>query len=675
MSRFQVYRAALPEVCAAQPHRMVFTSDADGRCEVFTWDAATRRARRVTDRPGGTLHGAIDGDARVWWFAEDARGVGHWRFQPFEGGPDRAGLTDVPEGTARGLAVTTARTGGSRAGEARTGGVRVGEARIGHAGTGDALTGDLRTGAARTNGSRTDGLPAGDACVDGACAGAARPDGVRADSPLVALGIGLADGSTTFRVGAPGGPGREVTRVDGPAALAGLGPGGDLLALTRAAGSPRAVTVLTTAGATVAVLPGDGPHGRLWALGFAPAGPDPTLLLVRERGDRYLLATWSPGTGTTTHDWCAFDTQITARWYPDGRSALIRQDRHGRSLLHRAHLASRTLDPVPTRPGTLLDAAPHPGGDLHTLWTDTTHPPRMTSTAGTPLPPLGTVEGRVPGALRDIRTPGPDGAVHTLLSVPEDGRGPHPAVFLVHGGPADHDRDAYDGTVHSLVASGFAVARVNYRGSTGYGPRWQRAFGDGVGHTQVADLAAVHADLTGRGLIRPDATGLWGTSWGGYLVLLALGTRPGLWRAGVAVKPVADYAAAHASATPALRALDERLFGGTPEQVPARYAHSSPIRYADRVRDPLLVVAATHDTKCPADQVRSYLAALDASGARHESLWLDSGHDGYEGGDHVAVLRRAVLFLDRELRRTARTTPPRRPAPRGEGSTHHTVTQ
>ncbi|WP_369218466.1 alpha/beta hydrolase family protein, partial [Streptomyces flavofungini] len=288
----------------------------------------------------------------------------------------------------------------------------------------------------------------------------------------------------------------------------------------------------------------------------------------------------------------------------------------------------------------------------------------------TPLPPLGTVDGHVPGTLHDIRTPGPEGPVHTLLSLPEGGRGPHPAVFLVHGGPADHDRDAYDGTVHSLVASGFAVARVNYRGSTGYGPRWQRASRDGVGHTQVADLAAVHADLTARGLIRPDATGLWGTSWGGYLVLLALGTRPGLWRAGVAVKPVADYAAAHTSATPALRALDERLFGGTPQQLPQAYAHSSPIRYADRVRDPVLVIAATHDTKCPPAQVRSYLAALHAADARHESLWLDSGHDGYDGGDHVAVLRRAVLFLDRELRRT---TPPRPPAPSGAGSAHHTV--
>ncbi|WP_169922684.1 alpha/beta hydrolase family protein, partial [Streptomyces lushanensis] len=238
------------------------------------------------------------------------------------------------------------------------------------------------------------------------------------------------------------------------------------------------------------------------------------------------------------------------------------------------------------------------------------------------------------------------------------------------GGPADHDRDAYDGVVHSLVASGFAVARVNYRGSTGYGPRWRGAFGAGVGLTQVDDLVAVRADLIGRGLVRPDAVGLWGTSWGGYLVLLALGVRPELWQAGVAVKPVADSVAAYRTTTPALRALDERLFGGSPDEVPERYARSSPVRYADRVRAPLLVVAATRDAKCPPGQVRGYLAALRAAGARHESMWLDTGHDGYEGVDHVAVLRRAMVFLDRELRPRERAperdrtpAPDRSPAP------------
>ncbi|WP_432075637.1 S9 family peptidase [Streptomyces wuyuanensis] len=596
--RFRTYRAELPDVCPTDPTRMTFTADAEGRCQVFTWDATTGRARQVTDRPGGTLHCAIDHDARVWWFDEDADGRGHWRFRSFDGGEDRPGLEGVPDGAPRGLALT----------------------------------------------------PGGTVAVATA-----------------------AHGGTTVHIGLRGGRARTVTRVEGHAVLAGISPDVRHLAVGGPAGSDRAVTVLSPDGTVRAVLRG-GPHaGELWALGFRPprgadadhpgstgtgtdrepGAADTELLLVRQHRDRYVLAVWRPGTGLRTWEWCAFDTEITASWYPEGDGVLIRQERHGRSLLHRADPARRSVALVPTPPGTLLAAAARPGGDLHYLWTSAAQPPRMVSTAGTPLPPLGTVEGTVPGDHSEVWTPGPDGPVHSLLALP-DGIRPAPAVFLVHGGPADHDRDAYDGVVHSLVASGFAVVRVNYRGSTGYGPRWRRAYPDGVGLTQVRDLAAVRADLVRRGLVRDDATALWGSSWGGYLALLAAGVDPALWRAAVAVKPVADCAAAHRTATPALRALDERLFGGTPDQVPEAYSRSSPVSHVSRVRCPLLVVAAERDDKCPPEQVRGYLRALVRAGVRHEAMWLDTGHDGYDGRDHVAVLRRAIGFLDRELRRTGR---------------------
>ncbi|MEU6672493.1 alpha/beta fold hydrolase [Streptomyces sp. NPDC046727] len=324
--------------------------------------------------------------------------------------------------------------------------------------------------------------------------------------------------------------------------------------------------------------------------------------------------------------------------------------------------------------GSVLDAAPRAGGAVDDLWSDSAHPPvphtrdgitrEDSAPEGIALPPPGprTV---VPGRHTDLWTPTDSGRVHTLLSLPEPtgSSTPPPAVFLVHGGPADHDRDAYDATVHSLVASGYAVVRVNYRGSTRCGPRWRHAFPSGVGHTQVDDLAAVRAELVARGLVDGAASTLWGVSWGAYLVLLALGTRPGLWQAGIAVKPVADWAAAHGATTSALRALDVRLFGGTPDEGPERYAASSPLTYAATATAPLLVVGATRDTKCPLGQIRTYLAALAAADVPHEAIRLDTGHDGYDGAAHVAVLRRALRFLRDQLPDPALRAPyvPRHP--------------
>lgn len=500
--------------------------------------------------------------------------------------------------------------------------------------------------------------------LTGAAPGRPRGLSVSADGAVV-MALGYGDG-TRVLTGRRGGPAGEVARLDRAAYVAGTAAGPDpLVALAGSARSAHAVTVLDADGGTRAVL--SGTAGALWCLGFspqpAPGSAYPELLLVRETAAGYRLAGWRQDTGLRAYGWCSFDTEVTGSWYPEGRAVLVRQDRHGRSELYRADLDARRLTRIPLPPGTVLDAAVRPGGDLHYLWTDSGHPPVMRSTAGTALPPAGDGTGPgawapAPGAHRELWTPGPDGPVHTWLSLPDGpARTPPPVVFLLHGGPALHDRDAHDGTVDALLSTGLAVARVNYRGSTGYGPRWRAAFGAGVGLTQVEDLAAVRADLVARGLVDGGAAGLWGTSWGGYLALLALGTRPGLWQAGVAVKPVADTAAAYRTSTGALRALDERLYGGTPQEVPEAYRRSSPLTYAARVRAPLLVAAATRDVKCPPGQVRGYLAALRAAGVPYEEMWLDTGHDGYVGADHAEVARRAVLFLHRELHRAPRRAP------------------
>ncbi|MFD0431875.1 hypothetical protein ACFQ60_45945 [Streptomyces zhihengii] len=85
---------------------MVYTGDADGRCEIFTWDRSSGSGRQLTDRPHGTLLCDIDGDEAVWWFDEDRGGSGVWRTQDFDGGPDRTALAGVPAGRPAGLALT-----------------------------------------------------------------------------------------------------------------------------------------------------------------------------------------------------------------------------------------------------------------------------------------------------------------------------------------------------------------------------------------------------------------------------------------------------------------------------------------------------------------------------------------------------------------------------------------
>jgi acylaminoacyl-peptidase len=452
----------------------------------------------------------------------------------------------------------------------------------------------------------------------------------------VAAGVGDGDGLAVY-LRRPGGPARRVLHVPGYATLVDLSPDAGSIALAADPGDPAAARLLDPSGCPLATL--SGVDGALWPLEFAPAPGPATLLLAVQRGAGYQLATWTAASGLSELDWCGFDSEIAASWYPDGRRVLVRQDRHARSVLSEVDLAGRTVVPVPTPAGSLLAAGVQPGGDLQYVWTDSTHPPRLRAASGLRLP--GPVDAAQPGRCRDLWVDGPGGRVHALLTVP-DRPGPHPTVVLLHGGPHEAARDAYDPLVSVFVGTGCAVVRPNYRGSVGYGAAWREAFGSGVGLTQLEDVAAVRAELVRAGVARAGQVAVCGESWGGYLALLAAGVQPELWQAVAAVNPIADYAAAYRATTPAVRALDARLFGGSPDELPERYAASSPITYAGAVRAPVLLVAGTGDAKCPPDQVQAYADALARHGRPAELVWTTSGHEAYAGAVRAEVLGTVV---------------------------------
>ncbi|MFL6110851.1 MAG: S9 family peptidase [Catenulispora sp.] len=479
--------------------------------------------------------------------------------------------------------------------------------------------------------------------------GVARPSGfppgraaglaMSLDGTAVA-GVGM-DRDTAVYLAGPDRRPRLVDRLPGYAQVVDLSPDATMLALASEPDAPDAVTVITLATGSRTVL--SGTDHQLWAAGFA-AGPGPErLLLTMRTANGYRLAVWAADSGLTALDWCVFDTEISPSWYPDGRHVLVRQDRHARSTLQVIDLQARSIEHLETPPGGILAAAAQPDGDLHYVWTDSVHPPRLCTASGRRPPEAGPED--VPTACRrDLWVPTPAGTVHTLLTLP-DSPGPHPAVFLLHGGPFDAARDAYDPLVSVFVSIGCAVVRPNYRGSVGYGAGWRDRFEGGVGLTQLDDVAAVRGHLVDSGLIDAERTAVCGQSWGGYLALLAAGVQPDLWRAVAAVNPIADYPAAFHETTDAVRALDVRLFGGPPSELPSEYERSSPATYAAAVRAPVLIIAGSEDPKCPPGQIRGYVEALRRGGGKPTLEWTTSGHEGFDTGVHVRTLASVVGFV------------------------------
>jgi dipeptidyl aminopeptidase/acylaminoacyl peptidase len=197
--------------------------------------------------------------------------------------------------------------------------------------------------------------------------------------------------------------------------------------------------------------------------------------------------------------------------------------------------------------------------------------------------------------------------------------------------------------------AGFAVVQVNYRGSTGYGSVWRDALTERIGHTELADIAAVHDHVVATGIADPARSVIAGYSWGGFLTLLALGTQPQRWTAGVAGVPVADYPAAYEDEMEPLRAYDRALFGGSPQEVPQAYRDSSPLTWVDHVRAPVLVLAGANDPRCPIRQIENYLDALAVRGAAYQVYRYDAGHGSGVTAERIRQQACEIAFVRQVL--------------------------
>nr|WP_318208040.1 prolyl oligopeptidase family serine peptidase [Streptomyces sp. SJL17-1] len=463
------------------------------------------------------------------------------------------------------------------------------------------------------------------------------------------------DGSTVHLVRPGGGAPVEIYRHRESAGVGDLSHDGALIAIEHTEHGDAmhsALRVLRSSDASVLAELDDTKGGTeelgLAVLGFAPLAGDSRLLVGHQRRGRWEPMIWDVVAGTETDLRLDLPGDVSAEWYPDGSGLLIVHSFEARSELWRYEIATGALVRVETPAGSVSEATARPDGSVEYLWSSAAEPPVVRSTDGGVVldPPGPKAPPSVP--VEDVWVEGPGGRVHALVQRPA-GEGPFPTVFEVHGGPTWHDSDAFASGPAAWVDHGYAVVRVNYRGSTGYGREWTDALKHRVGLIELEDIDAVRAWAVASGLADPARLVLSGGSWGGYLTLLGIGTQPEAWAVGLAAVPVADYVTAYEDEMEALKALDRTLLGGSPEEVPERYAASSPLTYVDAVKAPVHISAGVNDPRCPIRQIDNYIDRLAARGAVHEVYRYDAGHGSLVVEERIKQVGLDLAFAAKHL--------------------------
>ncbi|MGV9245491.1 S9 family peptidase [Streptomyces sp. NPDC003710] len=234
------------------------------------------------------------------------------------------------------------------------------------------------------------------------------------------------------------------------------------------------------------------------------------------------------------------------------------------------------------------------------------------------------------------------------------GRGPGdpaPCVIHLHGGPEDQERPVLDPLYHEILGRGLDIFAPDVRGSSGYG----RSFVDadlGRGRfaavDDVADCAA-HAVLAGPA--DPSRLAVMGRSYGGYLTFASLVWHPELFRTGVAVCGMSDFATFFEGTEPWIAQSAAHKYGHPVRDRQLLHA-LSPMSRIDALRAPVLAVHGEHDTNVPPGESEQFVRAARERGLTAELLTLhDEGHEFLRAGNRRLFRRAAADWLQRHLTR------------------------
>ena len=231
-----------------------------------------------------------------------------------------------------------------------------------------------------------------------------------------------------------------------------------------------------------------------------------------------------------------------------------------------------------------------------------------------------------------------------LLVRPEKPNGA--AVVIVHGGPTWHHSNEWDPLRQAFLHAGLTVLHPNYRGSDGYGRRWQLANRFLMGVGEVQDCAATHAFLVAEGC-DPKRIAVTGRSWGGFMTMALLTQFPDLFACGVAGVPFFDFIDSQTDqdVREDLRWWDHENSGDLVKDH-ARLTYYSPINHLDDLTAPVMLLGAELDPRCPPRQIAEVAEKLRAMGKVCETkVYEAEGHE-ISGLEHrLDYDRRTVDFI------------------------------
>lgn len=245
----------------------------------------------------------------------------------------------------------------------------------------------------------------------------------------------------------------------------------------------------------------------------------------------------------------------------------------------------------------------------------------------------GETGGLDPGqfvAPRLIRYPSFDDRQIPAFVFTPPGPGPHPVVVYIHGGPESQYRPTLSTNFQYLVRElGIAVVAPNVRGSRGYGKTYLKLDDGRLREDAVRDIGALLDWIADQGEFDEARVGVWGVSYGGYMVLASLVHFGDRLAAGAASVGISNFVTFLENTQAYRRDLRRAEYGDERDpEMRAFLEGISPLGHADAITTPTLISHGMNDPRVPVAESEQLVTMLERHGV---PVWYVLAHDEGHG--------------------------------------------
>ena len=231
---------------------------------------------------------------------------------------------------------------------------------------------------------------------------------------------------------------------------------------------------------------------------------------------------------------------------------------------------------------------------------------------------------------------------NTLCTAPAGER--PPLVLISHGGPTTATSATLDLRIQFWTSRGFAVADVNYGGSSGFGRAYRQRLNGRWGILDVDDMVAAANFLVSAGKADRDRVVIRGGSAGGYTTLAALTFRPGAFTAGASYYGISDIEVLARDTHKFESRYLDTLVGPYPA-LQEVYRARSPIHFVDRLACPLILFQGLEDKVVPPNQSEMMASAVRAKGLPVAYLAFEGEQHGFRKAATIVRSLEAELYF------------------------------